>query len=329
MTGKRKREDSSSDIGLSAFAAARARIDAGKKQRENIDLGDGDEGLSRVAVNPSKGSLGNGKANVPLDDAFSLPSVEDEAPGSTGEEEVQWDPQAMTGLSSNTNHQGSIAHERPGSPHQRRAHSSIFNLISTSNSTDASTCERIDLSKGQSLAIFGQYDLEVLEGAISIYGAVLTSASGKRRVYAWSIDALPFIKCIVGQGAKITLFHTTAQDERVDALGRLSPLFRFHNTADKVLPDVTYVQLPFPDENDSYSAETTLWTIALQCNTKDKTPGLSRLDIPCTWPQEVTKISKIDKTGCIQLCGPFGVGKFVSNKFCTSHDQSFMLMNQS
>jgi hypothetical protein len=320
MTGKRKREDSSSDVGLSAFAAARARVDAGKKRKENVGLGDGDEGLNRVAVNASNGSLGNGKANVPLDDAISHSSVEDEVPGSTDEEEVQWDLQAIADLSSNTNHQSSTQNERPGLPHQRRTLSSIFSLASASNSTDTSTCERIDLKKGQSLAVFGQYDLEVLEGAISIYGAVLTPASGKRRVYAWSIDAIPFIKSIVGQGAKITLFHTTAQDERVDALGRLSPLFRFHNTADKALPDVTYVQLPFPDENDSYETETTLWTIALQCNTKDKTQGLTRLDIPCTWSQEITKISKIDKTGCIQLCGPFRVGKLGSNKFCTSHD---------
>jgi len=270
-----------------------------------------------VTANPSNGSR---KTTVPLDDTFSLPSVGDDVPESTDEEETQWDPQAIAGLSSNNNHQGSTQNERPDSLHQRGALSSIFNLSSASNSTDTSICERIDLNKGQSLAVFGQYDVEVLEGAISIYGAVLTPASGKKRVYAWSVDALPFIKSIIGQGAKITLFHTSALDERLDALGRLSPLFRFHNTADKPLPDVTYVQLPFPDESHPYSADTTLWTIALQCNTKDKTQGLIRLDIPYTWPQEVTKISKVNKTGCIQLCGPFGVGKFGSNKFCTSDD---------
>lgn len=307
MNGKRKREDSSSNGGLSAFAAARARVGAEEKQKENVGLGDGDGGLSRMASN---GSVGNGKAVVPLDDTFLLPSVEDDFTGSTDGEEAQWDPQAIADLSSNYNHQGSTENERPDSPHLRGALSSIFSLASTSNSTDLSICQRIDLNKGRSIAVFGQCDLEVLEGAISIYGAVLTRSSGKKRIYAWSIDALPLIKSIVGQGAKMVLYHISAPDERVDALGRLSPLFRFHNDADKPLPDSTYVQLPFPDENDLYSTETALWTIALQCNTKDKIQGLTRLDIPYTWLQEATKISKINRTGCIQLFGPFGVGKF-------------------
>jgi hypothetical protein len=306
MHGKRKREDSSSNGGLSAFAAARARIGAGEKQKGNAGPGDGDEGLNRVA---SKGPLGNGKVTVPLDDTFLLPSVEDDFSGSTDGEDAQWDPQAVASLSSTSNHQGSTENEKPDSPHQLDARSSIFNLTSTSNSTDVSICQRIDLNKGRSLAIFGQCDLEVLEGAISIYGAVLTRSSGKRRIHAWSVDALPLIKNIVGQGAKIALYHISAPDERVDALGRLSPLFRFHNAADKPLPDASYVQLPFPDENDLYSTETALWTIALQCNTKDKIQGLTRLVIPCTWLQEVTKISKNNRTGCIQLFGPFGVGK--------------------
>lgn len=305
MSGKRKREDSSSNSGLSAFAAARVRFGAGKKQKENVGLGDGDEGLGRVAFN---GSLGNGKAAVPLDDTFLLPSVEDDFHGSTDGEEVQWDPQAVAGLSPNHNHQSSTDNERPDSPHLPGAHS-LISLASTSNSTDISVCQRTDLNKGQSIAVFGQCDLEVFEGAISIYGAVLTRSSGKKRIYAWSVDSLPLIKGIVEQGAKIALYHTSAPDERLDALGRLSPLFRFHNTADKLLPDATYVQLPFPDESDLHSAETALWTIALQCNTKAKIQGLTRLNIPCTWLQEATRISKINRTGCIQLFGPFGVGK--------------------
>ena len=303
MNGKRKREDGSSDIGLSAFAAARARVSAGKKQKANGGLEHEDEGLSQVA----KGR--NGRSPIPLHDTFSLPSVEDDFPESTDEEEAQWDPQATTGLSSNHNRQDSTENERPCSRQQQGVLSSIFSLASTTDLTDISLCERVDLSKGRPLAVFGQYDLEVLEGTISIYGSVLTPASGKRRIYAWSIDALPLIKGVVGQGAKVALHHTSALEERLDALGRLSPLFQFHDTAGKSLSNLTYIKLPFPDEADPYSTEATLWTIALQCNTRDKTQGFTRLDIPCTWPQEVMRISKLNRTGCIQLCGPFGVGK--------------------
>ncbi len=317
MSCKRKREDSSPDVGLSAFAAARARVGAGKKQKEKVGLDDGDEDLSRVATNAS-----DGKAAVPLDDTFLLPSVEDDFPGSTDAEETQWDPQAIAGLSSNHNRQSSTENERPDSPHQQGALSLTFSLASAFNSTYISIGQRIDLNKGQSLAIFGQFDLEVLEGAISIYGAILTKASGKRRIYPWSVDALPIIKTVIGQGATITLYHTPTPDERVDALGRLSPLFRFHNNADKPLPDVTYVAFPFQDENDLYSTETELRTIALQCNTKDKIQGFTRLNIPRTWLQEVAKISKINRTGCIQLLVPFGVGKFGSSRQITYADES-------
>lgn len=327
MNGKRKREDSSSDVGVSAFAAARARVGAGKKQKENIGLDDDDESMCRVAVAVSDGLRQNEKATVPLDDAFLLPSVEDDFPESTDEEEARWDPLAADGPDNND--QVSTENERTDLPHRQVVLSSTLSLTSISNSTDTSICQKIDLNKGQSLAIFGQCDLVVLEGAISIYGAILTKTSGKRRIYAWSSDALPLIKSIIGQVAKIALYHTLAPDERVDALGRLSPLFRFHSTADKSLPDATYVQFPFSDESDPYSAETALWTIALQCNTKDKNQSFSKLDIPFSWLQEIRKISKINRTGCIQLFGPFGVGKLESSKFYTSHGKDFELTNQS
>lgn len=61
----------------------------------------------------------------------------------------------------------------------------------------------------QSLALIGQYDLWVRNGAISIHGAILHAGSAKHRVYAPSTHSLPIIKPAInpygayGQSAEV------------------------------------------------------------------------------------------------------------------------------
>ncbi|KAK0784412.1 Polynucleotide 5'-hydroxyl-kinase grc3 [Friedmanniomyces endolithicus] len=80
----------------------------------------------------------------------------------------------------------------------------------------------ITLRNNETAAYVGEYDLRVLEGIATIYGAVLTPTSSPRRVYAPSTHALPVV---IGRrdGTVVQISHV---ESTMRALDKLSPLFR-------------------------------------------------------------------------------------------------------
>lgn len=99
---------------------------------------------------------------------------------------------------------------------------------------DDNDCFEVALQPGQTVTVVGEYDLEVLKGSISIYGASLRPSgtipgtdepipgSGKHRVWAPSTYSLPQIAAR-RDGALIQITSTRSP---IDKLGKLSPLFR-------------------------------------------------------------------------------------------------------
>lgn len=80
----------------------------------------------------------------------------------------------------------------------------------------------LELIADQTVTIVGEYDVLVLNGIATVYGAVLRPNSDRKRIYAPSTQALPQIQARQN-GTKVricTVFPT------VQKLERLSPLFR-------------------------------------------------------------------------------------------------------
>nr|POE48882.1 polynucleotide 5'-hydroxyl-kinase grc3 [Quercus suber] len=110
-----------------------------------------------------------------------------------------------------------------------------FSSFDRSNvSRDDNTEFRTTLKPGQSITVVGEYDLQVLKGSVTAYGATLrpqgtipgtnqsVPGSGKHRVFAPSITALPQIVAR-HEGALISI---SAVESTLNKLGTLSPLFR-------------------------------------------------------------------------------------------------------
>ncbi|KAK0934498.1 Polynucleotide 5'-hydroxyl-kinase grc3 [Friedmanniomyces endolithicus] len=80
----------------------------------------------------------------------------------------------------------------------------------------------VTLRNNETATYVGEYDLRVLDGIASIYGAVLVPTSSPRRVYAPSTHALPVI---IGRrdGTVVEVLHV---ESTIRVLDKLSPLFR-------------------------------------------------------------------------------------------------------
>jgi hypothetical protein len=105
-----------------------------------------------------------------------------------------------------------------------------FREISTwkpfsNNISETNSGQRIHLNYGQTLAILGQYDLNVHVGIISVYGAFIGSKSGIRRIVSPSTELLPIIRCVSSDGADIDVLNVPSA-ENYETLGRCSALFR-------------------------------------------------------------------------------------------------------
>ncbi|KAF2664265.1 hypothetical protein BT63DRAFT_105221 [Microthyrium microscopicum] len=85
--------------------------------------------------------------------------------------------------------------------------------------------ERIKLSYDQTLTSVGHYELKVISGVVSMYGAYLTTKSITRRVLASSTESLPVIRCVSGDWAEIQLSSVNDTSVSPD-LSAVSPLFQ-------------------------------------------------------------------------------------------------------
>lgn len=80
---------------------------------------------------------------------------------------------------------------------------------------------QIVLRADQTATFIGEYDVTVIKGVVSIYGAMIHPDLGPQRVYALSTHALPTITARVESIARITSVKS-----RLLKLAKLSPLFR-------------------------------------------------------------------------------------------------------
>ncbi|KAK0774733.1 Polynucleotide 5'-hydroxyl-kinase grc3 [Friedmanniomyces endolithicus] len=104
----------------------------------------------------------------------------------------------------------------------------------------------ITLRNNETTAYVGEYDLRVLEGIATIYGAVLAPTSSPRRVYAPSTHTLPVV---VGRrdGTVVQISHVQST---IRVLDKLSPLFR-NMWRREDYPTRTFQPLQSPAEGDS------------------------------------------------------------------------------
>ena len=79
-----------------------------------------------------------------------------------------------------------------------------------------------------SVTFLGEYDLEVLSGVVTIYGAVLHPGRGVQRVYAPSVSPLPVIQ----PWKQDATIRVTSVKSGLQDIERLSPLFRSIGTKD-------------------------------------------------------------------------------------------------
>lgn len=80
----------------------------------------------------------------------------------------------------------------------------------------------LSLKSDESITIVGEYDLQVVKGVITLYGAMLHPERGVQRVYAPSTSALPVIIARKDNSA----IRLTSVKSALRKLEKLSPLFR-------------------------------------------------------------------------------------------------------
>lgn len=87
---------------------------------------------------------------------------------------------------------------------------------------DDDVCMELFMSSNETAVFTGEYDIEVVKGTATVYGAVLNASSGSHRVYAPSIQALP--ELVARKASTVVRITTVASSLR--KLEKLSPLFR-------------------------------------------------------------------------------------------------------
>ena len=85
--------------------------------------------------------------------------------------------------------------------------------------------QQVRLAYGKTLAILGQYDLKVVSGVVTVYGAFLTPKSETARVIAPSTHALPILRCVSSDGAELQVLSIKHKNESLKCLEKVSPLF--------------------------------------------------------------------------------------------------------
>jgi hypothetical protein len=83
--------------------------------------------------------------------------------------------------------------------------------------------QRLKLKHNDSFSLVGECRLIVLQGVISLRGAILTAGSEHWLVTAPVIEPLPVIKCLSSDGAELFLHHIEQESYR--SLSKLSHLF--------------------------------------------------------------------------------------------------------
>ncbi|KAF2399740.1 hypothetical protein EJ06DRAFT_549225 [Trichodelitschia bisporula] len=167
------------------------------------------------------------------------------------------------------------------------------------------SCERLRLNCTQTLAIVGQYELEVESGIVTLQGALLTVKSGRKRVVAPSICPIPVIKCISSGGAVIHIEIPGRIEESLPTLGRVSPLF---------------APLWATREDDSLISYKKLANSADDPLERNLFP----LEIPAKWQLPINTLveSMVRSESVVQICGPANCGKstftrLLSNSYLT------------
>ena len=86
----------------------------------------------------------------------------------------------------------------------------------------------LSLSANETACFAGEYVLEVIKGAVTVYGAAFHATSGPQRIYAPSVQALP---PIVARKSP-TIIRVSTVKSSIKKLEKLSPLFRNIWTSD-------------------------------------------------------------------------------------------------
>ncbi|KAF7191689.1 Polynucleotide 5'-hydroxyl-kinase grc3 [Pseudocercospora fuligena] len=82
---------------------------------------------------------------------------------------------------------------------------------------------RLRLKADETVTLVGEYDLEVFQGLVTVYGAMLHPSSGPQKVYAPSISALP---TITAKKDGTIIVCKSCENRALSQLERLSPVFR-------------------------------------------------------------------------------------------------------
>ncbi|KAI9834202.1 MAG: hypothetical protein M1819_003040 [Sarea resinae] len=170
---------------------------------------------------------------------------------------------------------------------------------------------RLLLRYGESLAVIGEYDLEVKKGAVMFMGAPIQAGPKRYRVYAPSTHAIPRIKAISRSpsdqsGTEIELHHCK---HGMRHLSRLSPLFgRIWNEDPQGINNMLSV---YPR---SFSL--------LRASSRDPLGRpFSGLDLPAEWGAAIhqTCNDTSGKLPAVLICGAKSTGKSTFARTLVNH----------
>ncbi|CAK3965788.1 Polynucleotide 5 -hydroxyl-kinase grc3 [Lecanosticta acicola] len=100
----------------------------------------------------------------------------------------------------------------------------------------------ISMKPDETVTVIGEFDVTVLSGVVSVYGAMLHPNSVSQRVYALSTAALPVI-----MAKKATSLRIKSVTRSIESLGKYSPLFRNISVQDEKGRSFKYLASPRDD----------------------------------------------------------------------------------
>jgi len=157
------------------------------------------------------------------------------------------------------------------------------------------------LKAQQTVTHIGTYDILVIKGAVTIYGAILTADDGPRRVFAPSTHALPVIKCL-SREAEVQIKHVPGSG--LVSLRIFSPLYgRFWNHRTK--EQVTQLTDGHPDRRS--------FSLLTASNSDSLKRDLVDLNIDSTWNKTIDELASSSNPSIVLVCGPRNSGK---STFC-------------
>ncbi|OCL12482.1 hypothetical protein AOQ84DRAFT_386102 [Glonium stellatum] len=281
---------------LSAFAAARARQHQPQASENDSRYQEAVEYNSRSARIFSN----SGAISIIADPSSVALGPRSAPPASNAQSDIEYDTDIDEDPSENN---GVLPDERPAN---RAWVLCTWRSTTTNIKSESTEHITIFLGQGETVAFVGTYEVAVLQGIVTINGAILRSHKTspiKYRVFAPSTHAIPVVQCISSSGSEVQFLSC---DYTMRSMEKLSPLYsKIWNVRKKY-------------ENGQLDREVRSFSLVTRTEDDLLKRPLAPVSILPQWQALMNTINSFGALPAVMVCGPNHSGKSTFAKFLTN-----------